>query len=123
MGNIFNRRVWKEKRQRLRNRATREERILWQYLRGRGVGDAKFRRQASIGPYIVDFYCPAHRLAIELDGGQHGQESAKAYDGIRTDYLSSLGIRVLRFPNAMIRDRLEEVRVTIAASIAPQSAP
>ena len=57
----------------------------------------KFVRQYSAGPYILDFYCPEIRMAIELDGGQHNESSGKAYDAARTEYLQAHGVDVLRF--------------------------
>ena len=79
----------------LRQRQTDSERVLWQHLRDRQFLQAKFRRQHPIGPYIVDFCCPAYRLVIELDGGHHaGQIRA---DGRRTAFLMQRGYRVLRF--------------------------
>ena len=59
----------------------------------------RFFRQYSIGPYILDFYCPAMKLAIELDGGQHNQCENKEYDAARSDYLKAQGIEVIRFWN------------------------
>lgn len=79
----------------LRRRQTDSERVLWQHLRDRQLHQAKFRRQHPIGPYIVDFCCPAHRLEVELDGGHHaGQIEA---DERRTAFLMQRGYQVLRF--------------------------
>lgn len=69
----------------------------------------KFRRQHSIGAYILDFYCPSERLAIELDGNQHLENANQSYDLVRTSYLNGLGIRVLRFENRDIFERMHEV--------------
>ena len=63
------------------------------------MSDLRFRRQQPIGPYIVDFFCPARRLVIELDGGQHGEDATVAYDAKRTAWLEARGYRVLRFAN------------------------
>lgn len=90
-----------DRRKELRNNATGSEKILWQFLRGNQTG-MKFRRQAGIGPYIVDFYCPKQKLVIELDGSVHNSAHAKEYDQIRTEYLQTLDIRVLRFTNDRI---------------------
>ncbi len=68
---------------------------LWSELRGRGLGGWKWRRQAPIGPFIVDFYCPAAHLVVELDGSQHLDQAD--YDERRTRYLERSGLRVLRF--------------------------
>ncbi len=79
----------------LRRRQTDAERHLWMRIRGRELAAAKFRRQYSIGPYIVDFCSIDHRLVIELDGGQH-LENVDA-DRERTVFLERLGFRVMRF--------------------------
>ena len=83
----------------LRKEQTSQEQLLWKYLRGRRFEDFKFRRQHSMGSYILDFYCPTAKLAIELDGGQHNLESQKKYDQARERFLAQNGIRVLRFWN------------------------
>lgn len=79
----------------LRRRQTESERVLWQRLRDRQLHQAKFRRQHPIGPYIVDFCCPAHRLVIELDGGHHAAQIEA--DERRTTFLMQRGYQVLRF--------------------------
>ncbi len=78
----------------LRKNSTLAEQKLWKYLRRKDTG-FKFRRQQAIGPYIVDFYCAAKRLIIELDGGQHTTEK----DGARTAFLEQNGATILRFWN------------------------
>lgn len=88
----------RERRKRLRNSPTFNEVILWNLLKGSGIG-FKFRRQAGIGPYIADFYCPSKKLVVELDGPSHLLPESKAYDAERDDYMKALGIRVLRFTN------------------------
>ena len=65
----------------------------------------KFFRQYSIGPYILDFYCPTLKLAIELDGGQHNQPENRDYDSARSEYLKAQGIEVTRFwDNEVLHD-------------------
>ncbi|HXS14583.1 MAG TPA: endonuclease domain-containing protein [Candidatus Saccharimonadales bacterium] len=78
-----------------RKKSTDTEKKLWRYLRNRLMYGYKFRRQYAIGRYILDFYCVEKKLAIELDGNQHLQNNE--YDSKRTAYLTSLGIRVIRF--------------------------
>ncbi len=81
----------------LRKSMTPQERHLWyDFLRNYPV---KFRRQEIIGAYIVDFYSHKIKLAIELDGSQHYEENGLKHDRARTDFLSKLGIKVLRFSN------------------------
>ena len=81
----------------LRKNMTKEERHLWyDFLRTYPV---KFLRQKILGKYIVDFYCSAAKLIVELDGSQHYEDKAMEYDKKRTAYLEQYGIRVLRIPN------------------------
>ena len=101
MTEFFNRRAEKDKRRALRRALTPAETRLWSLLRSRRTGP-KWRRQYSAGVYILDFYCPALRLAAELDGPSHDGAEAQAYDAERTAYLASLGIRVLRFANRAV---------------------
>jgi len=86
-------------RKKLRRDLTKPEVILWSYLQGRKFYGLKFRRQHGIGCYIVDFYCPRLKLAIELDGGQHYQEANAAYDRERDDFIRSLNIQIIKIPN------------------------
>ena len=82
----------------LRNDATPAEKRLWHFLRAGKLG-AKFRRQAAIGAYIVDFICFSHRLIVELDGPQHVEEEGQVHDARRTAWLASREFRVIRFRN------------------------
>ena len=91
----------------LRKNATKEEKSLWyQYLRKHPV---QFRRQCVLGQYIVDFYCSKARLIVELDGSQHFDAAGMEYDTERTQYLESLGLKVLRFSNTDINRNLRGV--------------
>ena len=98
----------KPRRQNLRKLQTNAEKLLWYYLRSKKLGQ-KFFRQYSVGPYILDFYCPKFRLAVELDGGQHNLDKAKAYDEYRTRTLAGLNIRLVRFWNDEILTKTDEV--------------
>ena len=95
----------------LRNSATDAERRLWQHLRLRQLGGFKFRRQVPLHGYVVDFLCVELKLVVELDGGQHANQTA--YDEIRTGVLQGAGYRVLRYWNddALLRtsDVLEDI--------------
>lgn len=84
----------------LRNSATDAERKLWSMLRRKQFAGLRFRRQQPVGRYILDFYCSAAKLVIELDGGQHSEDRRVAYDEVRTRWLSEHGYRVLRFSNS-----------------------
>ena len=92
------------------------ERSLWGVLRGRRFCGVRFRRQQPIGPYIVDFYCSAAKLVIELDRSQHGEESRITYDQNRTRYLGAEGFRVLRFWNQRLLRRSRGRRASDRAS-------
>lgn len=91
----------------LRQDATYFERRLWGCLRERRLRGFKFRRQVTIGPYIVDFLCHEARLIVELDGSQHSERGS--YDLLRTRYLERCGFHVLRFWNSHTTDNLEGV--------------
>ena len=106
MKRINNLPLLKERRIELRKNQTREEKILWERLRQNQLG-FKFKRQHSVGPYILDFYCSEKKLAIELDGSHHVDN--KEYDTQRSDYLSVLGIKVLRFWNSEVSANIEIV--------------
>jgi very-short-patch-repair endonuclease len=81
---------------RLRRDATDVEQAMWYLLRDRRLAGVKFRRQVPIGPYVADFACIAHRIVVELDGGQH---SDNVRDGRRDAFLEAEGWQVLRFWN------------------------
>ena len=95
----------------MRKNQTNEEKKVWyQILKGRVP---KFHRQRIIGNYIVDFYCPQLRLAIEIDGYQHFYEENIEYDNKRTEYIESQDIYVLRFENSEVNKDIEYVRYII----------
>jgi very-short-patch-repair endonuclease len=123
MTQIFNQHETLEKRRKLRNNAPEAESRLWQQLKGKRLGGYKFRRQFSVGFYILDFYCPALKLAIEIDGTSHDGEEGQEYDAIRQRTIEALGIRFLRFTNADVYDRLEGVLVSISHVIEEKIVP
>ncbi|MCI4569088.1 endonuclease domain-containing protein [Lysobacter sp. CFH 32150] len=91
----------------LRSNATDAERHLWQRLRMSQIGGYKFRRQVPIGGYIADFVCPQMKLIIELDGGQHAEQTD--YDLQRSRVLLGAGFRVVRYWNDDVLLRTEDV--------------
>jgi very-short-patch-repair endonuclease len=99
----------------LRENMTNAERKLWRALRARSIG-AKFRRQAALGPYIVDFVCFDPKTIVEVDGGQHANSIR---DGDRDRYFESRGYRVLRFWNNDVLGNLSGVLETILAMTHP----
>jgi very-short-patch-repair endonuclease len=106
---INNRLYLKNFRRKLRNNSTCAEAKLWSLLRKSQVNGKKFRRQHSIGNFILDFYCPTEKLAIELDGEIHFSAHAEEMDSIRTYYLNNYGIEVIRFENHLVFDEPEFV--------------
>jgi very-short-patch-repair endonuclease len=98
-----------ERSRTLRRNQTDAERKLWSILRNRQLAGTKFRRQFSIGRYILDFYSPEHKLATEADGGQHYEDESRRQDRRRTDELSLLGVEVLRFSDREILNNIEGV--------------
>lgn len=110
-------------RQRLRTESTSAESTLWLLLKGRKLDGMKWRRQHGIGPYIVDFYCPSARLAIELDGAVHDSPEAAEYDDARTRHLMASGVRVLRFENRVVFEQPTDVLQAIRSEAARPPAP
>jgi very-short-patch-repair endonuclease len=106
---IYNTRSNKNFRKQLRNSLTAAEAVLWQNLRGRQLLGKKFRRQVSIGRYIVDFYCPEAGLVIELDGDRHFSITIDEYEAQRTKYLEEESLRIIRFENKELYQNLEGV--------------
>ena len=113
----FNRFDEKALRRRLRNDMPPAEVLLWSRLRGKQLLGRKFRRQFSVGPYCLDFYCPELRLAIEVDGDSHFTDAAKPRDHVRQGWIESFGIRFLRFTNTDIYENPDGVLEVIAAAI------
>ena len=109
------------RRRQLRRNQTDAEATLWRLLRGRGLVGFKFRRQHPVGPFILDFFCDEHRLAVELDGGQHYENAAQAYDARRTRYLNERGTTVLRFPTDLVFREREGVLTAIALALGVRS--
>jgi very-short-patch-repair endonuclease len=96
------------KARQLRQTPTEAEKILWKALRRDQLG-VSFRRQHPIGRYVLDFYCPSAGLAIEVDGGQHAAGHQKEIDHRRDQWLSTCGIRMLRFWNNEVLSNLQGV--------------
>jgi very-short-patch-repair endonuclease len=89
----------------MRKSSTDAEAKLWSILRSRQLAGYKFRRQHRVAGYILDFYCLKHRLAIELDGGQHADADAIQYDQQRTRHLAEVGVQVMRYSDIdMLKD-------------------
>jgi very-short-patch-repair endonuclease len=123
MSYCFNPKLSEDYRKNLRNESTEPERRLWSKLRNKQIEGCKFRRQFGIGIFIVDFYCPDLKLAIEIDGDSHAGEKAGEYDKYREKSLAEFGIRCLRFTNYEVMRNLDGVVVTIRNHIADGDNP
>jgi very-short-patch-repair endonuclease len=105
----------KPRRKQLRRSLTPAEARLWIELKQSRLSGRKFRREHSVGKYVLDFYCVEEWLAVELDGQVHRNEAARAYDRERTEFLNGVGIEVIRFENILVFEELEFVLGTIKA--------
>jgi very-short-patch-repair endonuclease len=101
--------VLKDRRRELRRKQTDAERAFWAKIRNKQFLGIKFFRQYSFGSYILDFYCPEKKLAVELDGGQHNQPEGRENDAVRTNYLNAHGVEVVRFWNNEVLDVIDAV--------------
>lgn len=111
---LNNRPYLKDRRRELRNNLTPAEAALWTLLKNSQLQGRKFRRQHSIDNYIADFYCPAEKLIIELDGEVHNDPIQSANDVERSEHLQSLGYTVIRFENKLVFQQTEWVLEEIA---------
>jgi len=93
----------------LRQRGTDAERKLWYHLRGGRLNGMKFRRQHPIPPYVVDFYCDAHKLVVELDGAQHNE----GVDRERSRFLAAQGLKILRYWDNEVLQQADAVLAAI----------
>jgi cyclase len=100
----------------LRENETKQEKILWQYLKGKPMG-FKFRRQHPVKWYIVDFYCHFLKLVIEVDGGIHDLKQVKLHDIERQKFLEKDGLTFLRFSNQQIEKDFESVKTAIETQL------
>jgi hydrogenase maturation protease HycI len=121
MTKLYNKRTDKEKRKLLRNNATSAEKLLWELIRSRQIEGRKFRRQFSVRGFVLDFYCPRLKLAIELDGDVHEGKDRKIYDKARQKLLECAGIRFLRFSNDDVFNRPDRVVDEITKAVKTSS--
>jgi very-short-patch-repair endonuclease len=105
------------RRRKLRASMPPTEVLLWSQLKGKQMRGCKFKRQYGVGSYVVDFYCPGLRLAIELDGDSHFLDGAEARDMVRQSFIESFGISFLRFPNVEVMNNLDGVLETIYSTV------
>ncbi|MBZ0200984.1 MAG: endonuclease domain-containing protein [Ignavibacteriaceae bacterium] len=98
----YNKTELKEVRRYLRQNQTYCEKIIWMYLKNRKLLYKKFRRQYSIDYFVIDFYCPELKLAIEIDGEIHDLDEQKTKDKHRQEYIEAYGVKFLRLKNEEI---------------------
>ena len=101
----------------LRKNQTDAEKKLWSVIRDRQLGGVKFRRQVTVGRYILDFYCPQYKIGIEADGGQHYESDGRKRDEARTKELNELGVEIIRFNDRDILTNIEAVFEVIQQTI------
>jgi very-short-patch-repair endonuclease len=123
MNFFYNNPDLKNRRRDLRKKQTDAEKTFWFHVRNRRFHGMRFFRQYSVGPYILDFYCPEIKTAIELDGGQHNEPEGKSSDIVRTEYLKSMGINVLRFWNHEVLLEIEGVLTKMEEMCNPSRPP
>ncbi|OGU71690.1 MAG: hypothetical protein A2V93_11190 [Ignavibacteria bacterium RBG_16_34_14] len=110
MTKLYNKKSEKEKRRFLRNHQTVAENLVWIYLRKKQISSERFLRQYGIKYYVLDFYCPSLKLAVEIDGDSHFESNESIdYDKERENFLKSLGISIIRFTNQEVIENLEKV--------------
>ncbi len=115
MGKVNNP-IFKERRRTLRKNQTEAERVLWAQVRNAKLGH-HFWRQYSVGPYILDFYSPKLKIAIEVDGGYHEKGETKSYDHQREMYLQGLEVKTIRFRNEEVVSNIEKVIKKIKSAL------
>ena len=121
MHKIFNNRDETLKRQSLCAQMSVAERLGWKHLRNEALG-VKFRRQFSVGKYVVDLGCPSLHLAIEVDGESHAGDAAQEYDAVRQSAIESLGVRFIRVSNDDVYRSALDVADSIALVVAEMKA-
>jgi very-short-patch-repair endonuclease len=122
MTDVFNKKEYVKKRRYLRRNMTKAEVFLWTKLKGKQLNGLKFRRQYGINNFVVDFYCPELKLAIEIDGDVHYYDSRAVFDEKRQKDIEALGIKVLRYTNNDVIKNIEGVLNDINATT-PHSPP
>ena len=117
MTEYFNRSSEKEKRRRLRRAMPDAEVVLWSKLKRRQLLGCKFRRQYSVGSFVLDFFSAEIRMGIELDGDSHLDEGAQEYDRKRQQFIECFGIHILRVSNVEVQNNFDGVLEMIGGPI------
>jgi very-short-patch-repair endonuclease len=111
--------ILKQRRRELRHNQTEAEKVFWAHVRNKQLSGLRFFRQYSVGPYVLDFYCPKMNIAVELDGGQHTLDERREYDAARSEYLQAHKIEVMRFWNNDVLQNINGVLARIEERITP----
>ncbi len=104
----------------LRRKMTPAETVLWGALRDRRLAGLKFRRQHGVGTRVLDFYCPAARLLVEVDGGVHDADEVAAHDRARDEHFAAAGYTIVRVRNEDVLHDLATVLARIEAAARPR---
>jgi very-short-patch-repair endonuclease len=107
----------------LRKRMSLPEVLLWKAIKARKLNGLSFRRQHPIGPYVLDFFCPAQRLCLEVDGESHGMGDRPEKDRYRDAWLAAKGIRTLRLSASLVLDDIDDATGTILGFLGLERAP
>lgn len=119
---VFNATRMKERRKWLRKKPTEFEEMLWKELKNKRLG-FKFKRQYSLGNFVVDFFCKEQKVAVELEGEIHQRKDVKKYDDYRFKYFQALGVKTVRVKNEQVTESLGEVLDTIRLNLTPSPSP
>jgi very-short-patch-repair endonuclease len=107
----------------LRGQMSLPEVLLWRALRRKALADLRFRRQAPMGPFVLDFYCEEARLAVEVDGYGHNMGDRAERDERRDAWLARRGIRVLRLSAQLVLKDMDSALRTILAAASREGGP
>ena len=109
MSIVFNNKAYTARRKALRRSLSKAEAVIWLHLSRKQMNGFKFRRQYSVNQYVIDFYCPELKLAIEIDGDSHYGYLSEKYDNERQKYIESFGIHFMRFTNDDVYNNIDGV--------------
>jgi very-short-patch-repair endonuclease len=109
MSVVFNKKACTARRRALRHSLSKAEAVMWLHFSRKQMNGSKFRRQYSVNQYIIDFYCPELKLAVEIDGDSHYGYLSQKYDEERQKYINSFSINFMRFANDEVYNNIDGV--------------
>jgi very-short-patch-repair endonuclease len=109
MAKVYNKKKYQKRRRALRNNMPKSEVILWSKLKNRQMHGERFLRQYGVDQYVIDFYCPRLKIAIEIDGDSHFMKNAEYRDKVRQEYIERYRIKFLRYTNVDVIDNIDGV--------------